>query len=95
MTNDHYHMNASHEWFSECLLQITFSRSLDLKVHKRKTYSLLDWIGDVGGLLDGLYLIGEILVTGYSVSSLESYLASTLVWVRNSSQDDTLDSKSN
>jgi len=54
-------------------------------VHKRKTYSLLDWIGDVGGLLDGMYLIGEIIVTGYSVSSLESFIASALVWVRSSS----------
>jgi len=56
-------------------------------MHKRKTYSLLDWIGDVGGLLDGLYLIGEILVTGYSISSLESYLASALVWVKSSSSN--------
>jgi len=56
-------------------------------MHKRKTYSLLDWIGDVGGLLDGLYLICEILVTGYSISSLESYLSSTLVWVKSSSSN--------
>ena len=57
----------------------------DLKEHNRKTYSLLDWIGDVGGLLDGLYLVGEILVAGYSATSLESYLASIFVWVRKSS----------
>jgi len=52
-----------------------------LKVHNRKTYGLLDWLGDVGGLLDGLYLIGEILVAGYSSISLESYLAQALVWI--------------
>ena len=50
-------------------------RNLDLKVHNRKTYSLLDWLGDVGGLLDGMYLIGELLIAGYSASSLKSYLA--------------------
>ena len=66
-------------------LAITKLRVYDLKVYNRKTYSLLDWLGDVGGLIDGLYLIGEILVTGYSVSSLESYLAVALIWVRSSS----------
>jgi len=89
LTKDKYHEWATGDtspyWRSEVLQSISISRGLDLKVHKRKTYSLLDWIGDVGGLLDGMYLIGEIIVTGYSVSSLESYLASALVWVRSSS----------
>ena len=61
-------------------------RNLDLKVHNRKTYSLLDWLGDVGGLLDGMYLIGELLVAGYSAISLEAYLVQALVWVRTSAQ---------
>ena len=27
-------------------------------VHERSTYSFLDWLGDVGGLFDGLILVG-------------------------------------
>jgi len=57
------------------------TRSLDLKVHIRKTYGLLDWLGDIGGLLDGLFFIGEILVAGFSATSLECYLASAFFWV--------------
>ena len=56
-------------------LSFIMTRNLDLKVHNRKTYSLLDWLGDVGGLLDGMYLLGELLIAGYSATSLESYLA--------------------
>ena len=29
---------------------------------ERKTYSLLEWLGDVGGLYDGLMLIFNILI---------------------------------
>ena len=32
------------------------------KVHERTTYSLLDWLGDVGGLFDGLFLIVHWLI---------------------------------
>ena len=41
---------------------VLITRNLDLKVHQRKTYSLLDWLGDVGGFLDGLYLIAELFL---------------------------------
>ena len=64
--------------------QFIVTRNLDLKVHNRKTYSLLDWLGDVGGLLDGMYLIVELLIAGYSACSLEAYLAQALVWVSSS-----------
>jgi len=69
-------------------LAITKLRVYDLKVHNRKTYSLFDWLGDVGGLMDGLYLLGEILVAGYSATSLESYLASKFIWIRPSKAKD-------
>ena len=29
---------------------------------ERQTYSILDWLGDVGGLLDGLKIIGSLLI---------------------------------
>jgi len=34
------------------------------------------------------YLLGEILVAGYSATSLESYLASKFIWIRPSKAKD-------
>ena len=32
------------------------------RVFERHTYSLLEWLGDVGGLYDGLLIIGRFIV---------------------------------
>ena len=36
--------------------------SPDRNVYKRKVYTCLDWLGDVGGLFDALHIIGSFLV---------------------------------
>ena len=41
----------------------------------RKTDNLLDWMGDWGGLIDGLTLIAEILINNYQVYSLKIKVA--------------------
>ena len=38
----------------------------------RQTYSLLDWLGDWGGLMDALHMIAEILVAPFSVIALKA-----------------------
>ena len=48
----------------------------DLKKINRKTDSLLEWMGDVGGLYDGLSLIVKHLIDFYQVY----FLKSQLVW---------------
>ena len=45
---------------------IDLKYDVDLKVIERSTYSLLDWLGDVGGLYDGLKLIGTALVSPFA-----------------------------
>ena len=49
-----------------------------LKV-RRKTDSLLDWLGDWGGLLDGLTFLVDVLISPYSTYALRSIMASILV----------------
>lgn len=39
--------------------QITFELNLDLKVIDRQVYSVLDWLGDIGGLVEALFFIGS------------------------------------
>ena len=36
--------------------------SLDLVTWSRQTYSLLDWLGDLGGLFDALWYIASLVV---------------------------------
>ena len=40
----------------------------DVRVTERQTYSDLDWLADIGGLIDALYLIGT-----YSLSPIVNY----------------------
>ena len=47
----------------------------------RKTDSLLDWLGDWGGLLDGLSLIAKVIVHTYSVYMLNSKLSRFLIFL--------------
>ena len=50
-------------------------------VHKRAIYSFLDWLGDVGGLLEGLRLVGQIgiaLVTLFISNPLSAFLVNAL-----------------
>ena len=46
--------------------------SLDQLVWTRQTYSILDWLGDLGGLIEILHHIGGFLVapiTGFTIRS--------------------------
>ena len=44
----------------------------------RQTYSILDWLGDIGGLLDALYLIGFVFISPLASYAMNSKLLSTL-----------------
>ena len=51
--------------------------SPDRQMYKRSIYSILDWIGDIGGLFDGLQFIGSLFMGCYyllRVSDLNAYL---------------------
>ena len=51
----------------------------DLLKIRRKTDSLLDWLGDWGGLLDSLYFIADILLSPLSAYMMKSKLTQLLV----------------
>ena len=49
--------------------------------HKRSVYGILDYIGDIGGLLDGLVAVSSILVRILRLligNKLEQYLLSNI-----------------
>ena len=45
----------------------------------RVAYGLLQWLGDVGGLIDGVFLIAEAIVLPFASLALKQKLASNLV----------------
>ena len=49
-----------------------------MEVTERQTYSILDLLGDVGGLNDSLRLIGASLVSPFASFALNSKLAKLL-----------------
>jgi len=53
-TDDGYH----------AAVYIRYDNSYD--IYERTTYSLLDWLGDIGGLSEALFFIGAILVSNIS-----------------------------
>ena len=65
-------------------MEINFSP--DNNIINRQTYSLLDWLGDLGGLLDALYLIGYVLISPLATFAINSKLLSTLFRYRGSDE---------
>ena len=52
--------------------------SPDLTVTERSTYSILEWLGDIGGLYDALFLICSALVKPFSSFWLTTEMISAL-----------------
>jgi len=50
----------------------------DVLSYERQTYSLLDWVGDIGGLYDGLRLLGSFIIAPFAIYSLQVELVSTI-----------------
>ena len=50
--------------------------SPDSKQIERSTYNALEWLGDLGGLIDALRLIGAFLIAPLSAFKLKGELLS-------------------
>ena len=62
--------------------------SQDLTTIERQTYSLLEWLGDVGGLFDGLVLFANYLIAPFVSFYMQSVLFSQLLGKNEDSQHD-------
>ena len=54
--------------------------SLDssIKAFTRETYDVLSWLGDCGGLRDGIIWIGSVIISAFSSYSAKNLLLTTL-----------------
>ena len=44
--------------------------SLDLIIHNRETYGFLEWVGDIGGVLEGLTIMLTPLSLPYAAIAI-------------------------
>ncbi len=51
---------------------------LDKLVVGRETYSLLDWLGDLGGLFDALFILCGVIISPVAQFSMKAMLLSKL-----------------
>ena len=63
---------------------IEFNLSTDLKITSRATYSLLDYFGDMGGLIDAFRIIGSLLLTPVVTFAMKARLMSNIFRFRES-----------
>ena len=45
-----------------CKFALSYEMNLDLRKYERDIYDYFDWLGDIGGISEALYIIGSIFV---------------------------------
>ena len=61
--------------------------SPDSLIVNRQTYSILDWLGDIGGLIDALFLLGQMLILPIATFALNTRIMSSLFRYRATDRD--------
>ena len=63
-------------------IQVTFEFDLDFTVTDRQVYSVLDWLGDIGGLVEALFFIGGTVLIFFNYTHFDSLIVRNLYKVR-------------
>ena len=51
-------------------ISVELNMSLESQIYSRQTYSLLDYLGDLGGLADALLKLGALIVAPFATFGL-------------------------
>ena len=57
-----------------------------MEIVTRQTYDILTWLGDVGGLYDGIKGLGSIIMSAFSTYSMKTLLLTTMFRTTQSNQ---------
>lgn len=71
-------MSRPYEFKDRVHLQITFEFDLNLYRVDRDVYSILDWVGDMGGLNEGLYLGLKVILIFFQFYEFDHFLIQRL-----------------
>ena len=66
-------------------VEIIFSQ--DITIYKRSTYSFLEWLGDVGGLYDGLKILIFLILSPISAFALKTEVLVSIFHINKPHQD--------
>ena len=72
-----------YEFFDNVQMQLTYEFDLNLYRIDRDVYSILDWIGDVGGLNEGLTIIFTLVLGLMNHYTFEHYMIEHLYLKQN------------
>jgi len=67
-----------YEFENSIHISLTFEVDLDLKQIDRQVYNMLDWIGDIGGLGEGLFFISYAILGVVHFGALDNWIISEL-----------------
>jgi len=59
----------------------------DLRKIDRKTYMLLEWLGDCGGLISALFRLANLIVSPIAAYSIRTKLVTSMVQIQKSDSD--------
>ena len=74
-------------------VSIIYERDLDFHRVDREVYSILDWLGDVGGLYEALKIICGIFLSVVNFLQFENFLVSQLFKKESDDKDEDDDKK--
>ena len=70
--------NRPYEFADSVQMQVTYEFDLNLYRVDRDVYSLLDWIGDIGGVMEGLVVIMGVLLGALQFNKFNHYMIEQL-----------------
>ena len=73
-----WHQTRPYEFPDDVHTLLSYEFDLDMYVINRDTYTSLDWLGDIGGLGEGLSIIFGFLIAMFNYNTFEDYLVRQL-----------------
>ena len=67
-----------YEFKNNVHVSVTFELDLDKSVIDRQVYSILDWLGDIGGLVEALFFIGSTILAVFTFKQFDALMVSHL-----------------
>ena len=59
-------------------IDLNIKLSQSIRVTTRQTYDILTWLGDCGGLKDGIFGLGSIIIQAFQSYSMNTLLLTTV-----------------
>ena len=69
-----YHYNRPYEFLDDVHMVISYEFDMTMHVINRDTYTFLNWLGDIGGLGEGLTIVIGFVIALFNYNNFEDHL---------------------